>query len=1253
MKISYDVYSRTEPTEVYIAKPGQRIIGKLSGIEEDTAYCEINLNNTNTIEFTMDRDLSGEVNPFYDYVDVHYELYLKNIGWFKINEVPQIDNNGDVETKSVRAESLEIELQQYDLFGFKVNTGSEDSREMLATDNTYPIDDFTMFRDQVKFYRDTTQYAALSEAYKNGGGDLKDYIEDYPDILSSWRIDFNYDTFDSAIDSAIADMQAEGKDTGAIASFKGKVKTRSVATNLCREYKQLRRYVDIVIDNTDAFDDKVTYTTQEIIDREWARQNELSFLWCVLHEHGWTVGYVDNVGNPQGATAEDRERLPDRIGMFDVDSQDIYSFLTQDAAQYYRCLFTFDTDNYKVNAYKIEHVGEDTNIILSFHNIQNSVTRNSNKQLYTVFNVAGADDLDFTEANFGDTKIEDLSYFMNTDHFSQEMIDKYTAWHDFKEGKRPEYIQLAKDYRNQLEKCTEIYERVPVDNADTAQYSTFSDEELINEKANMQAQLAGYEKLYVNDDGEFDIEIMRTRNPVDYSDYIMIRDQVIPNIDIALYNRGVDSTDDEREYLDNWKYNFAVYGKSYGVAELENQYTMLSNSILSLERKHHDKQAEEGDEYGERQYALYQKYVQAREECKTALDERKGEYEAALKRLDEIQAQMKAMTESVAKTNEQHGFTEEELNLLDKYYIQTDYENENILVTDYDTNDQIVDTEYELYKDALEQLYAESHPQWSWQTTQDNLWLIPEFQGWHEPLDVGNFVRVTMREENYDDSLQVKLRVTRIGFNPFLLEQTIDIDFSNMIQYKSKRNDFVELLGEGGGSGKNKITATAGTTPSRDTVNVDTSLIMKIINNSAFSGYMGDYVGDVTAQAISAVSGSIGSLVAEQIDAIEINVTKITGDEADFKKVFADYIDANYLVTQVLRADEASIRKLSTDVINVGKDGITQITNDAIKTAKISADNLDVTQGFIDYLNSGVITAGSITVDTLKATLAQVNELQADSAFVNYLQSISNTAIETKAEEGYFSDLIAGSISVGDLATHTATADQIVLISSDGTNPAIAFKDATQQFYDKNGNVRVQIGQDGNGDFNFVVVGEDGTKAIFDNTGIKREGIPNSTIINDMIENNTISKGKLGFEVIEPNKHGGIDITKVFDGDQQWGIQYTTFKNDTSTALQEINNKKMYRVEIISDNGNIFKNQDINCTLSCKVYSWDDDITDDINAVNFKWERKSKDTAGDLIWNTNHSGGAKFITLTPADVHGRSVFYCTVTLPDGSTQTGS
>ncbi len=93
----------------------------------------------------------------------------------------------------------------------------------------------------------------------------------------------------------------------------------------------------------------------------------------------------------------------------------------------------------------------------------------------------------------------------------------------------------------------------------------------------------------------------------------------------------------------------------------------------------------------------------------------------------------------------------------------------------------------------------------------------------------------------------------------------------------------------------------------------------------------------------------------------------------------------------------------------------------------------------------------------------------------------------------------------------------------------------------------------------------------------------------------------------------------------------------------------MYRVEIRSSNGNYFKNGNISSTLSCHVYSWDDEITDDLNASCFKWTKINNDGTPDSAWNTAHFGGAKSVTITSADVYVRGTFTCTVTLPDGST----
>ena len=98
----------------------------------------------------------------------------------------------------------------------------------------------------------------------------------------------------------------------------------------------------------------------------------------------------------------------------------------------------------------------------------------------------------------------------------------------------------------------------------------------------------------------------------------------------------------------------------------------------------------------------------------------------------------------------------------------------------------------------------------------------------------------------------------------------------------------------------------------------------------------------------------------------------------------------------------------------------------------------------------------------------------------------------------------------------------------------------------------------------------------------------------------------------------------------------------TIADVEEISKKIPYRAEIISTQGNIFKNGVIQTTLFCKVYRGDEDITDQVDANRFKWTRISDDPEGDAAWNTSYAGGTKSITITSDDVFRRATFNCEI-----------
>ena len=127
----------------------------------------------------------------------------------------------------------------------------------------------------------------------------------------------------------------------------------------------------------------------------------------------------------------------------------------------------------------------------------------------------------------------------------------------------------------------------------------------------------------------------------------------------------------------------------------------------------------------------------------------------------------------------------------------------------------------------------ESHPQYQWSITEDNLLLMPEFQDWHGELHVGNFIWVTFR-----DNYSVKLRISEIQMNPLMVDPELTISFTTMTQYRSKRNDYTDLLSRANASTKNQITAAIRQISNKDnTVNIDTALILKILNSQSFANY--------------------------------------------------------------------------------------------------------------------------------------------------------------------------------------------------------------------------------------------------------------------------------------------------------------------------------------------------------------------------------------------------------------------------------
>jgi hypothetical protein len=142
--------------------------------------------------------------------------------------------------------------------------------------------------------------------------------------------------------------------------------------------------------------------------------------------------------------------------------------------------------------------------------------------------------------------------------------------------------------------------------------------------------------------------------------------------------------------------------------------------------------------------------------------------------------------------------------------------------------------------------------------------------------------------------------------------------------------------------------------------------------------------------------------------------------------------------------------------------------------------------------------------------------------------------------------------------------------------------------------------------------------------------------------------GTYAFEVHEDGSvtmGGGSSIKGYAKEDDIKNIQNKV--QEVQTAVDTISSAKMYRVEVQCSGSMIMNMKNQTATLSCKVYSWDTDVTDTLDASLFNWIRVSNDSNQDAIWNNNtmHQG-RKTLTITTEDITNNANFYCEVSLPE-------
>lgn len=885
---------------------------------------------------------------------------------------------------------------------------------------------------------------------------------------------------------------------------------------------------------TDSYEMLADNNVEKIDDVEFAKEQikfhnpknpQLSLIDLALKAagmKGWSVGEIDSTPKTyrtykDGKYVETTTLLSNEIGAFDVESQDLYSFFTQDMAKYFQCVFVFDFLHMKISAYHPENYGKSTNVNINFRNLQQSQEITvDDSTLFTRYYVQGADDLGITYVNFGSNYIENIDYYLNEKYFSPLLIIKYKLWKEDYEEARILYIEATRQYNEQMKVVTELYDRVPLDDCST-DWSTFTDDELKEAQANYQAQLKGYEQFYVDDDGIFDETALK--NSSDANDYYQIKDVILPSIQIEMDNRQLPTDDDNADYVDSYKTNW----KLYGLDELKVKLQEYKNTIETCKKGGYDQPYTEDSSHTKDIHdTMYAKYLDAKNQldsnyvggCQEAYDQRQSEIDAANEILNSYNKTRTDLVKQVSKETwsgvvsadnsgyildeagnyitdeagrriycdtQKLQFTERDLTELSKVYYDGDYSNENMFLTDSDDQVSAIDEQLKLLDAAIDDLYIASHPQYQYTTSLDNFLALVDYKDYIKNINQGDYLWLTV------DNKVVKLRVVEIQYNPLIADNSIQITFSNTIQTRSGYSDTNYLLDLNSGGSKSSSSGSSNNFLNNEGITLTAGLIQKLISNGAFKNGVSQIINNEFAGMLAG-----GSISLEELNAKIIKVTDLYGENGYFEYLQAKLITAGRVV-----ADSADFKELSALAAT-------------IKSAIIGASSTE----------TGIV----INLTTENATMS----------------------------EAMIKDLIAKYITVNELKAGDIYTNKIKILSENGT---LRIQDNTFSIYDEDGNVVVQLGEDKNGNYGLIISDSKGS-VLLDSQGLHEGIVPDDFIKTDMIADGQITESKIDKTTMRdwtmPDGSKVFDVSHLWDGDDSFGKSYNTIKSTVSATSKEL-----------------------------------------------------------------------------------------------------
>lgn len=959
-----------EHANIYLCKADCSLLGTISGIKTETCQITKNLTDFWELTFEVERytDKNGTLvqSSYYDSINTLMKIYFDSNDvqmFFVINTEPAIAGDGYQETKTVTAHSIECELNNMFLKNFKINCGTKDSQEYLATDSNntaYNINPYTELPYEyisLVNYRDP-QLSLMHLALQNTGWTVKTNID--PEIcqikksfdISSSNIYaflmetvsptasvlFEFDRKHKQI--GMVKLENSGEDTGIFVTMRNLMNhfevsgtedniitklTPNGADNLGIEYVNFGK--DYII-NLDYFMDTINeYSDYKYVSTElhnkyhtWKdyRDNEQS---SIGYHFSSGIGSTPQTITLKGTRRELYKELSKLYNQTILDISERKNRVPNDGASIDYKTYSLEELKISLNAYN-----QALAALITIYKNEYGVTQIGNAPNYTP-----------TPSNA--VNIKDTPY-----------------WYDFyayKESIIPKVEQALKMY------CQ------------------------TDENGN----------LMTDNNGNF-IEL-EFGNPDYYADSGIVKEVDSYKYEWSLY--GLDELESKKKaWSEAANLLFDDCFIQSGTITNPTAYRIPNetgwNSLSETQKKRFTSQSAYIEKLN--QYLDYMSFNTRDNsltktkckgvirQCDDAIRKIKNEISLIEQKQDWFSRQRREIANSVTfenfKVNNTLLFTEKDLNVINSMIREDEYTNDNILITSLDDIVTTIDAQEELYQSAIEKLYEISQPQYSFHTELDNIYALDEFQYYQKPFEIGNFIRVSLEiHEEICDNKFIKLRLVSITYNPLESDENLSVEFSTIVKAINGISDLGYFLGKnnsssGGSTSSGSSSSSDGTYGNNNAnVQISNNMLNALLNTELF----GTTVTDVILDSLKSNKGNFNTLFSHSgiFDSLEAGRIKISGTclfdiikssnyvegksgsmlnlidgSFSFASGALSYNPDKGLVIQGVASDD-SVNNLSTSLDNLSKnvtntfngltDGKTTINGGCIKTGNIISNN--------------------------------------------------------------------------------------------------------------------------------------------------------------------------------------------------------------------------------------------------------------------------------------------------------------------------